>query len=135
MSGALLGGHVEVGDRAVVSKNSVVQQLVRIGELALVGTSARVAQDIPPFFLSDRNGKIVGDNRAGLARANFSLAERREIEAAYLTIYGRRLGRNDAVDYLERAAVTPAGRRLLEFFLLQPQRGSSRREIGGHRVA
>lgn len=127
VSGSLLGGHVEVGARAIVSGNAAVHQYVRIGELALVGILARITQDVPPFCITDQEGNVVAENRVGMKRAGFSLAERTELRAAFGAIYRDGIGRNAAVRYLQTAVTTDAGRRLLAFFAHDSSRGSGMR--------
>jgi len=88
----LLGGHVEVEDRAYLSGAVAVHQFCRIGRLAMVGGHARVKKDIPPFVLAaDGSGAIVGLNTIGLRRAGFSEEDRRQLKAAYRLIYRRGL--------------------------------------------
>jgi len=135
VSGALLGGHVEVGAGAIISGHAAVHQFVRIGELALVGILARIVQDVPPFCITDREGQVVGENRVGLMRARFKPEERDEIKAAYQAIHRTGLGRNEAVEYLQRAVKTDAGRRLLDFFAAESKRGAGIRAYKPGRAA
>jgi UDP-N-acetylglucosamine acyltransferase len=130
VSGALLGGHVEVGDRAIISGNAAVHQHVRIGELALVGILARITQDVPPFCITDRNGEIIGENRIGLVRSRMSVEERAEIKSAYFAIHRSGMAWNAALDYLRVNARTPAGLRLLRFFATSSSRGTGLRSNG-----
>lgn len=127
VSGSLLGGHVHVGQRAIVSGNAAVHQHVRIGELSLVGIQARITQDVPPFCITDQEGNVVAENRIGMKRAGFSLAERAELRAAFGAIYRDGIGRNAAVQYLRGAMTTDAGRRLLAFYAHDSARGSGMR--------
>ncbi len=88
----LLGGFVQVGDRAFVSGAVGVHQFCRIGRLAMVGGCARVVQDIPPFVMVDgHSGLIVGLNLVGLRRNGFSAEEISQLKAAYRLIYRRGL--------------------------------------------
>jgi UDP-N-acetylglucosamine acyltransferase len=134
VSGSLLGGHVRVGDRAIISGNAAIHQFVRVGELALVGILARITQDVPPFCITDREGLIVGENRVGLMRAGFTPAERAEIKTAYQAIHRTGIGQNDAVAYLQNVVKTEAGRRLLDFFTSGSRRGTGVRAFK-HRPA
>ena len=127
VSGALLGGHVKVGARAIVSGNAAVHQFVRIGELALVGILARVAQDVPPFLVTNRDGEVAGVNTVGLRRAKLTSVERDEIKTAYRLIQQCRVGREDAIEYLKQIVRTAAGRRLLEFIDSESRRGVTTR--------
>jgi UDP-N-acetylglucosamine acyltransferase len=85
----LLGGHVIVEDRAIVSGGVGVHQFCRIGSLAMIAGLARVVQDVPPFVLVDVNGCVVGLNRVGLRRNGFSTEQVAELKRAYRMIYRR----------------------------------------------
>ena len=58
-NGVMLGGHVEVGDRACLGGNAAVHQFCRIGRLAMVGGCTKVVQDIPPFVLTDGSASMI----------------------------------------------------------------------------
>lgn len=135
VSGSLLGGHVEIGRRAMISGNAAIHQFCRVGELALVGILARITQDVPPFFLTDQSGTIVGENRVGMTRAGLSPAERQEIKTAFRVIYRAGLGRSAAIEYLAGAVCTDAGRRLLEFMAGDSARGVATRSPNSARAA
>jgi UDP-N-acetylglucosamine acyltransferase len=135
VSGALLGGHVEIGPRAMISGNAAIHQFCRVGELALVGILARITQDVPPFFLTDQQGAVIGENRVGMTRAGLSPEERREIKAAFRVIYRAGIGRSAAIEYLAGAVTTAAGRRLLEFMAGDSQRGVATRSPNSARAA
>ncbi|OAI54190.1 acyl-[acyl-carrier-protein]--UDP-N-acetylglucosamine O-acyltransferase [Planctomyces sp. SCGC AG-212-M04] len=73
VNGVLLGGHVHVHDRAVISGNTVVHHFGSVGTCAMVGGGSRVTVDVPPYMLafgSDRvlmkNVNLVGMQRAGI---------------------------------------------------------------------
>jgi len=70
---ATLGGHVTVGDWAVVSAGSAVHQFCRIGRHAIVGGYSVITQDVLPFSttVSERETKVFGANAVGLERRGF----------------------------------------------------------------
>lgn len=89
VNGVLLGGHVHVQDRAIVSGNTVVHHFSTIGTLAFVSGGCRVPHDIPPYMLaagSDnpqiRTVNIVGMRRAGMSDETIGLIKR-----AYRLLY------------------------------------------------
>lgn len=123
VSGALLGGHVQVGRAAIISGNGAIHQFVRIGELVMVSGLAKVVQDVPPFFMTDRNGAVVGVNSLGLRRADFTPIERAELQNAYRIIYRSGAGREAAMHSLGLSITTDPGRRLLEFMSATSRRG------------
>ncbi len=70
---ATLGGHVEIGDKAVIGGLTAIHQFTRIGSYAFIGGKSAVTQDIPPYILAagDRV-RLYGINQKGLSRENFS---------------------------------------------------------------
>jgi UDP-N-acetylglucosamine acyltransferase len=135
VSGALLAGYVRVGPRAVISGNAAIHQFVRIGELAMVSGLARIVQDVPPFFMTGKEGTVVAENRVGLMRAKLSSLERKEIKAAFRIIYRSGIGHDEAVDQLSGFISSDAGRRLLEFMAAGSKRGLARDSIRLRRAA
>ncbi|MDO4573922.1 MAG: acyl-ACP--UDP-N-acetylglucosamine O-acyltransferase [Planctomycetia bacterium] len=88
---AMLAGHVQVEDHANISGLVGVHQFCRIGMFAMVGGTALIVQDVPPFVTVDGGTSLaVGVNLIGLRRANVSNAEIRQIQAAYKVLYGER---------------------------------------------
>jgi UDP-N-acetylglucosamine acyltransferase len=126
ISGALLAGYVRVGPRATISGNAAIHQFVRVGELSMVSGMAKIVQDVPPFFMTDREGAVVGENRVGLMRAGLTSDERQEIKAAFRVIYRSGLSHQAAVEYLSTYISSAAGHRLLAFLCEKSKRGLSR---------
>ncbi|WP_417386573.1 acyl-ACP--UDP-N-acetylglucosamine O-acyltransferase [Gimesia sp.] len=83
VNGVLLGGHVHVHDRAIVSGNTVVHQFCTIGTLAFISGSARATIDVPPYMIctgSDdfrvRTVNMVGMQRAGISESSVAVIRR-----------------------------------------------------------
>ncbi len=116
-NGAMLGGHVEVGDRACLGGNSAVHQFCRIGRLAMVGGCTKVVQDVPPFVLTDgATAMIVGLNKVGLRRAEFTRQEILELKSAYRLIYREGLAFQETVRALETRFPAGAAAEFAKFF-------------------
>src|SRR5262249_13630572 len=90
----LLGGHVQVDDRAYFGGAAAVHQFCRIGRLAMVGAMAKITQDVPPFVLIEGagNSEVVGINKVGLRRNGYTAEQIVQLKEAYRVIYreGRR---------------------------------------------
>jgi UDP-N-acetylglucosamine acyltransferase len=123
VNGALLAGHVTVGNGAVISGNAGVHQFVRIGELAMIGGLTKITRDVPPFLMFDGAGICVGVNTVGLRRAGFSREERQEIKTIYKAVYRTASSASRAQTELEPVIATDAGRRLLDFLKTPSKRG------------
>jgi len=116
-NGAMLGGHVEVGDRVCLGGNSAVHQFCRIGRLAMVGGCTKVVQDVPPFVLTDGGtALIVGLNKVGLRRADFTRDEILSLKSAYRLIYREGLTFRETVIALERRFTSGVAAEFAEFF-------------------
>lgn len=89
VNGVLLGGHVHVHDRAIISGNSVVHHFSTIGTMAFVSGGCRVPHDVPPFMMwagSDDPG-VRTINAVGLQRAGFSADAIARVKSAYRLLY------------------------------------------------
>jgi UDP-N-acetylglucosamine acyltransferase len=78
------GGHVTVGDKAIIAGASAAHQFVKIGQYAFVGGCSRISQDVPPYVKAVGNPiKLYGLNSVGLQRNNFDEEVVRELKRAY----------------------------------------------------
>ncbi len=114
-SGAMLAGHVEVGDRAFVSGNCVVHQFVRIGRLALLRGGSRTSRDVPPFALMDGTHTVHGINRVGLRRAGIPAARIRAVQRAFATLFRTRRNLRAALAEVEAGDLTDEVSELVAF--------------------
>jgi UDP-N-acetylglucosamine acyltransferase len=89
VNGVLLGGHVHVHDRAIISGNSVVHQFATIGTVAIVSGGCRVSTDVAPFMTwagSDNPG-VQMVNLIGMQRAGHSAEAVARIKTAYRLLF------------------------------------------------
>ncbi|WP_305046970.1 acyl-ACP--UDP-N-acetylglucosamine O-acyltransferase [Geoalkalibacter sp.] len=101
VNGALLAGHVEVGDRAIISGNCQVHQFVRIGAFAMMRGGSGAAKDIPPFCINDGLNWIRAINTVGLKRNGYSAERIRAIKEAFKVIFRSELGLEAALEKVE----------------------------------
>jgi UDP-N-acetylglucosamine acyltransferase len=121
-NGALLGGHVQVADRAFISGNCLVHQFVRIGTLALMQGGAGISKDLPPFTVAKDINVICGLNTVGLRRAGYNPEQRLELRKLYHELF--RSGENlTKVAAAAKAVFTSEPSRLLLDFVLTSKRG------------
>jgi UDP-N-acetylglucosamine acyltransferase len=115
---SMLGGHVSVDDKAYISGGVAVHQFCRVGRLAMVGGLARVTQDVPPFVTVDgRSTMVVGLNKVGLRRAGFTPQELIQLKAAYRLIYRSGLTWEEKLDVLRAQFTDGPAAEFLPFFL------------------
>lgn len=132
INNALLGGHISVGRRVTVGGQVGVHQFVRVGELAMIAGCAKLVMDIPPFALTDVQGRIAGLNRIGLRRAGVPREEVLEVREAYRVLYGSRLPFSQAVEKVLAMMRTPSGKVLADFLAAPSRRGIAGRSRGRH---
>ena len=73
----LSGGHVDIGDGAIIGGAAALRQFVRIGRAAMIGGVSGVERDVVPF------GTVMG-NRAWLAGLNIVGLRRRGVDKTQL---------------------------------------------------
>lgn len=105
VNGVLLGGHVHVHDRAIVSGNSVVHHYSTLGHLSFVSGGCRVPHDIAPFMLAAGSDKpaIRTINRIGMQRAGISVETIEVIKSAYKLLFRERQRVEVVHDHFEDA--------------------------------
>lgn len=85
---AALAGHVTVGNGVIVGGLSGIHQFVRLGDVAMIGAGAMVAQDIPPFCMAQGDRATVqGLNRIGLERNGCTKDEFAVLREVYRTVF------------------------------------------------
>ncbi len=99
---AMLGGHVDVEDGAILSGGCGVHQECVIGRLAFIGGMTRVTKDVPPFMLVEGNpARCYGPNSVGLRRAGYSQEARARIKTMYKILYWSDLNTTQALQDIE----------------------------------
>jgi UDP-N-acetylglucosamine acyltransferase len=121
-NGALLAGHVSVGDRAFISGNCVVHQFVRIGTLALIQGGGAVSQDLPPYTVAARGNVLCGLNAVGLRRAGLTTAERLELKQLYRLLFREGLNLRAALTAAQ-TRFTGAPAKVMMDFIATSKRG------------
>lgn len=126
VNGVLLGGHVHVHDRAIISGNSVVHHFSTIGTLAFVSGGCRVPHDIPPFMMAagSDNPAIKNINIVGMRRNGISEDSIRVIKQAHRSLFREHKKLDDVRDEMQSTLdVLPIELSTLFRFLEQQQAG------------
>ena len=85
-----LGGHVRVGEYAIIGGLSGVHQYVRIGKHAMIGGVTGVEKDVIPYALAMGNrARLVGLNIVGLRRRGFSRDDISALRTAYGLLFSQ----------------------------------------------
>jgi UDP-N-acetylglucosamine acyltransferase len=123
-NGAMLGGHVHIGEHAFVGGGAGVHQFVRIGESAMIAGNAAISYDVPPFTVAADRNDICGLNLVGVRRRDFPSDVLPDLKRCFRAVF---LAGGNVRDEAEKAlaggelGATPQGRMFLQFF------------TGGHR--
>jgi UDP-N-acetylglucosamine acyltransferase len=129
---ATLGGHVHVGNWAILGGLAGVHQFCRIGEHAMVGGASCVLQDVAPYVLGQGNPFTLSTvNSEGLKRRGFSPEAVTTVRNAFKTVFRNNLTLKEAVSALEAELLTAsdegkAALMPLIAFLQTPGRGLAR---------
>jgi len=113
-----LAGHVEVGDRVIVSWGSGVTQFSRLGRHSFVGAMVKVNRDLPPFMLLDGNpAEVKTFNKVGLERSGFSSDDLQVVKNLYRLFYRHDFNRSQAIEQLQKEtwATHPLSKEFLDF--------------------
>jgi UDP-N-acetylglucosamine acyltransferase len=112
-----MGGHVEVGDWAIIGGLVAVHQFTKIGAHAFLGGGAILSRDVPPYVMVAGNPAVPhGVNAEGLKRRGFSEEQIRHIREAYRVIYRSDLKLAEALERLTAlAAEQPEIQPLVDF--------------------
>jgi len=86
---AILAGHVEVFDGAIIGAMSAVHQFCRIGKNVMLGATCTVLKDMPPFTIAGGgyHMSLSGLNSVGLKRKGFSNDDIRALKKVYLIVF------------------------------------------------
>lgn len=102
-NGVTAGGHVLIGDWAVVGAFTGLHQFCRVGRHSMIGGYSVVTQDVMPFamIVSDRETKVFGANRTGLERRGFPAASIDAINKAIRLLTRSGLNVSQAIDRIQ----------------------------------
>jgi UDP-N-acetylglucosamine acyltransferase len=115
--GTVVGGHVEVADRAFISGVVAVHQFCRIGTLAMIAGGTKVVKDIPPFAMADGNpATLIGNNVVGLRRNGFDARQRAAIKNSYKILFKSGLNTSLALEQLKGDGLGPEVATIINFF-------------------
>jgi UDP-N-acetylglucosamine acyltransferase len=101
VNGAMVAGHVHIGDRVILSGLSAIHQHTRVGRMVMVAGLSGASQDVPPCCIADGFNGLGGVNLVGLRRAGVSRDEITQVREAYRRALRRRLPRADTIAILE----------------------------------
>ena len=113
----LLAGHVRIESGAIVSGGVAVNHFVTIGTMAMVGGTARVVQDTPPYMISEgAPARARGVNSIGLRRKEVSREAISELRDAFRRLIADETPTLLAIQEMEaEKSLQPETKRLISF--------------------
>lgn len=113
---AAAAGHVEIGDRVLISGLAGIHQFTRIGKFAMISGGGMVNQDIIPYVtVQGDRAKPVGLNLVGMRRNGFTREQIKAVKHVYKTLFFRGLLLKDAVAKLRSENLPPEAALILDF--------------------
>ncbi len=114
---AMLAGHIEVDDWAIVGGMVAVHQFVHIGAHSIISGGSLVRKDVPPYAKAAREPlSYAGVNSVGLRRRGFSAEQINHIQDIYRIIYLKGHNVSQAVKLIEaEVPATPERDEILTF--------------------
>ncbi|MDR2140206.1 MAG: acyl-ACP--UDP-N-acetylglucosamine O-acyltransferase [Deltaproteobacteria bacterium] len=91
---AVMAGHVNIGEQAIISGSTAIHQFVRIGRHAFVGGMSGVVKDVPPYMILAGvrdQAVVVSPNVVGMKRRGFTEPAIEAITGAFKLLHTRRL--------------------------------------------
>jgi UDP-N-acetylglucosamine acyltransferase len=130
---AHLGGHIDIGERAILGGVVAVHQFVRIGDCAIVGGLSGVAKDVPPYTLaSGPRIYVYGLNDVGLRRNGFPTQTILRLKRAFKIAFRSSLRIQEAAEKIRtEMADTPEAIKFADF-LVTSRRGMARVSLSRH---
>jgi UDP-N-acetylglucosamine acyltransferase len=124
---ASLGGHVEIGDWAILGGLTAVHQFARIGAHAFLGGGSILSRDVPPYVMVAGNPAVPhAVNAEGLKRRGFSEEQIKNIREAYRILYRSELKLADALARLAPLAQAQPEIRVFVDFIQSSARSLAR---------
>jgi len=114
-NGALLAGHVEVGDNSFISGNAVVHQFCRIGDYAMIGGFTGVNKDVPPYMIVRGPSVLRSVNLVALRRAKFARDTIHKLMEAFKLLYHSDLNTSQALEEIKKLGPSKELDHLIEF--------------------
>lgn len=122
-----LAGMCIVEDEAVLGGHAGVNQFVRIGRLAMIGSMAKVNKDVPPYVLVDGHpARVRALNVVGMTRGGVSAERRSELRKMFRIIFRSKARLDEALQTIETEVPASEEREHMLSFLQEAERGICR---------
>ncbi len=122
---ATLGGHVAVGDWAIVSAGSAVHQFCRVGRHSFIGGFSVITQDVMPYSttVAPREVKVFAANATGLERRGFTADTIESLHKVFRILTRAGLNTSQAVERIRAEIPSTAEVEEVLAFIASSERG------------
>jgi UDP-N-acetylglucosamine acyltransferase len=116
-NGAQMGGHVEIGNWAIIGGMACIHQFCRIGEQVMMGACFKATQDIMPYTLAAGYPlQCMGVNAIGLKRRGFTPATINTLKTVFRILISKKYTTPEAIEKIEsEIEMLPEVARVLDF--------------------
>ena len=119
-----MGGHVVVGDYAILGGGSVYHQFSKIGAHSIIGGGVRITQDVVPYaIVGDQPARVAGVNIIGLQRRGFASENIKALRKAFRFLFKSGLNTTQAVEKIKAEIEQTAEIQNLLDFITNSERG------------
>ena len=113
---AAAAGHVEIGDRAIISGLAGIHQFTRIGKFSMISGGGMANQDIIPYVTAQGDrARPVALNLVGMKRNGYTREQIKAVKHVFKTLFFRGLLLKDAVSKLRAENLSPEASLILDF--------------------
>jgi len=121
---ALLAGHINIDDFAIVGGMTAIHQFCNIGAHVMISGGTLIRKDVPPYTKAAREPlSFVGINSIGLRRRGFSSEKIKEIQDIYRIIYQKSYNVSQALAIIEAEMPATSERDEIVSFINNSSRG------------
>jgi len=97
-----MGGHVVIGDYAILGGGSVYHQFSKVGAHSIIGGGVRIVQDVVPYaIIGDQPVRVGGVNVIGLQRRGFAKEKIMALRKAFKFLFKSDLNTSQAVEKIK----------------------------------
>jgi len=133
VNGVTLGGHVQIGEYAIIGGLSGIHQFIHIGKHVMVSGGSLVRKDVPPYTKAAKEPlSYVGINSIGLRRRGFESKKINEIQNIYRILFQKNNNTSQALEILEAELEASPERDEVITFIRNSQRGIMKGYISGN---
>ncbi len=120
---AMVAGHVQMGSHIFMGGGAGYHQFIYVGDYSIIQGNGGATKDVPPYCIVHGINQLSGLNIVGLRRAKFGPELRKEIKAAYRTLFQGRESRAASLAIIARQKWSDEAMKLIDAVRLPSKKG------------